>query len=190
MPGRTPAEAFDAFVDPLQEALGCLASAKITPAQGCRKPGGDRSWSINFPRGLTLKDGWHFEAEMMYRIIEDRRPGADPWRVSTRAYRYRISNCDIDVVRMHWHPGGQSPFKAPHFHIPNLPGGSMGEKGHLPVSRVTFEDAVEWVIVLSGQSARDDWRAVLDRTRDTHLEHRSWSDTPPLLPESEVGPGR
>ena len=179
MPGRTPSEAFDAFIDPLQEALGCLGSGKITPSPAARQPGAVRAWSINLERGLALQDGWHFEAEMHYEIIRNDRAGGDNWRATTRAYRYRISNCDKDLVLMHWHPVGRSPFKQPHLHIPELSGGSSGEKGHLPVSRVTFEDAIEWVITMSGQAARSDWRAVLDRTRQKHLEHRSWSDTPP-----------
>ena len=118
---------------------------------------------------------------MHYEIIPTERASQDRWRATTRGYRYRISRSDTDLVLMHWHPVGHSPFKQPHLHIPELLGGLRGEKGHLPVSRVTFEDAVEWVITMSGQHARSDWRSVLDRTRQKHLDHRSWSHTPPQL---------
>ena len=178
MPGRTPSEAFEAFVDPLRAALSCLAAAKITTGPKAREPHGVRVWSVNLANGVVLRDGWHFEAEMHYEIIHS-DPPAEPWRVTTRAYRYRISRCDTDLVRMHWHPTGKSPFTTPHFHIPMLARAADGEHGHLPIGRVSFEDAVQWVIVMSGQHARDDWQEVLDRTRTRHVEHRTWSDAPP-----------
>lgn len=178
MPGRTPSEAFSAFVDPLREALSCLAAAKITTGPKSHEPFGVRVWSLNLDRGVVLRDGWHFEAEMHYEIIPADAP-APPWRVTTRAYRYKVSHCDKDLVRMHWHPSGKSPFTTPHFHIPMLSGGTGGESGHLPIGRVSFEDAVQWVIVMSGQHARADWQEVLDRTRSVHVEHRTWSDAPP-----------
>lgn len=178
MPGRTPSEAFSAFVGPLREALSCLAPAKITTGPRSQEPNGVRAWALNLDRGVVLRDGWHFEAEMHYEIVHA-DPPALPWRVTTRAYRYRISRCDKDLVRMHWHPSGNSPFMTPHFHIPLLSGTPHDEGGHLPIGRVSFEDAVQWVIVMSGQCARADWQEVLDRTRALHVEHRTWSASPP-----------
>ena len=180
MPGRTPVEAFRAFIDPIQSALGCLARAKIT-ASGFN-PGRVESWTINDGAGVDLSKGWHFEAEMHYEVIRSDEPSDGPWRVTTRAYRYLISRDGTDMVRMHWHPAGQSPVRSPHLHIPFLADGAEVEKAHLPISRVSFEDAVQWAIMLSGQAQNGDWLAILEATRLRHIEHQSWSALAPGPP--------
>jgi hypothetical protein len=38
MPGRTPYAAVQAFLAPLQQALGCVGQAKITTRHGGRNP--------------------------------------------------------------------------------------------------------------------------------------------------------
>lgn len=183
MPGRTPTEAFDAFIEPIQRALNCLGQGKITPSNGGRQPGATRLWSINGVNGLALRDGWHFDAQMHYEII---RTGDDSgWRVTTRAYRYRLALCGADLFRMHWHPVGNSPYKTPHVHLPKM---GIDDKVHLPTGRLTFEDAVEWSIGLGVPPARTDWQSVLKASHALHIEHRTWSTEPPVA--DELRPGR
>lgn len=171
MAGKTPTQAFDAFIQPIQTALGCVGTGKITLSPAGRSPGGVRAWTINGGQGLVLKDGWHLEGEMHYEIVKEPDPVRGPWRVTTRAYRYRVAHCGNDIARLHWHPAGKSPYTKPHLHLPQA---GEAEKGHLPVGRLTFEDAVEWTITLSAQEARTDWRSVLDASRQAHTLHRSW----------------
>ncbi|NCT90268.1 hypothetical protein GXB85_04775 [Cellulomonas sp. APG4] len=172
MPGRTPPEAFEAFIEPIRRALSCLGPAKITLSQHGRQVGDTRAWTLNNGLGLAMRGGWHLDATMHYEIIPTQDTSA--WRVTTRAYRYRVACADAELVRMHWHPSGNSPHTLPHLHIPALAAATH----HLPVTRLTFEDAIEWAISLGAPPAREDWRDVLGETRALHIEHRSWHVSP------------
>jgi hypothetical protein len=128
---------------------------------------------------MAFAGGWHFEAQMHYELIRD--DGAAQWRVSTRAYRYRLAHVGHDIFRIHWHPAGVSTYHLPHVHLSLI---SRDEQlttldEHLPTGRLTFEDAIEWAIETGVPRARDDWRDVLAFSRERHLEHRSWSTRPP-----------
>lgn len=134
--------------------------------------------------GVTAR-GWHFEAEMHYRIVEcDDERG--PWRVSTVAYRYRLAVLGKDVFRLHWHPTTKSPVTYPHLHAALAPADKMPGSldAHLPTGRMTLEDAIRWAIGIGMPSARDDWRERLNEAEAKHLEFRSWSKDPA---EAEVG---
>lgn len=177
MPGRTPPEAFGAFVEPLQAAVSCLGAGKIVTSPHGKSAGAVRSWTLNDGAGLAVK-GWHLEAEMNYELIRD---DAVSWRVTTRAYMYRVSVLGGDVFRIHWHPTGHSDYVRPHVHarfvVPERDRDVLKE--HLPTGRITFEEAIEWAIKLGMPSARDDWQSVLLECRKKHLEHRTWSYEPP-----------
>lgn len=113
MPGRTPSDAYEAFQKPLKLALSCLCPAKITTSKGGKnQPGVVHSWSINLSKGISQR-GAHFLAQMHYEIIKDPREGYGPYRVTTRAYRYKLSAATLneDIFRMHWHPTGKSDVK-------------------------------------------------------------------------------
>jgi hypothetical protein len=177
MPGRTPAEAFRSFIEPINDALSCLGPAKaVTSAGGRSEPSKDHSWTLNRDgTGFAVK-GWHFSANMQYRIIrEDRQP--DQWRISTLAYRYKLAVVPgNDVFRLHWHPAGSSSVTYPHLHANLSPqerlGGSLA--AHLETDRMTLERALRWAFELGMPAARTDWDEVLHRTEGLHLEHRSW----------------
>lgn len=175
MPGRTPSDAFTAFMEPLESAASVLGQAKITVSPGGRSvQNKDHSWTLNGGRGYT-KHGWHFEAAMMYRIVDD--PERGPWRVRTLAYRYRLAvPPGQDVFRMHWHPGGNSDIEYPHMHLALAPVDTVGDtlKKHQPVRRQTFEDAIRWAVAVGLKPARDDWEALLEQAERDHLRHRSW----------------
>jgi len=147
-----------------------LGSANITPSPGHLVPDRDNVWTINGANGLVLKDGYHFQAVMGYRIIAHE----SGYRVTTLYYRYRIACVGDELALIHWHPRGNSGYELPHVHLPQLKNGTE----HLPTGRLTFEDAVEWMIQMSHQSARDDWPSVLGDSRAVHQEHRSWSTSP------------
>jgi hypothetical protein len=186
MPGNSPREAFDNFVAPLKRAVSCLGAAKIVASPGGRdQPGIVHSWSLNGQTGLACKGGFHLEAQMHYKIVRDEAPGRGPWRISTRAYRYRVARIGTDVFRIHWHPWGQSPYRDPHIHlnfaVPGRAPTTLDE--HFPTGRLTFEDAIEWAVGIGVPVARDDWQDVLADARAVHLAHRSWGTTPPTFPE-------
>ena len=116
---------------------------------------------------------------MHYAFVQTEERG---WRVTTRAYRYRLARTGFDVFRIHWHPVGVSRYTLPHVHLSLC--GRDGERlttlgEHLPTGRLTFEDAVEWAIEAGVPPARPDWRKVLAEGRTTHIQHRSWDTIPP-----------
>lgn len=178
MPGRNPAEAFRAFIEPLESAMSVLGPAKITVSPGGRNvPNKQHAWTLNNQRGYS-SHGWHFEAQMMYQIIEDARPGYGPWRVTTKGYRYRLAVPTArEVFCMHWHPAGNSPVHAPHMHLALSPHDQMGDtlKKHLPTKRQTFEQAIRWAIELGLEPARDEWKELLEQAEQQHLKYRTWT---------------
>lgn len=175
MPGRTPHDAFSAFMEPLESAASVLGKAKITVSPGGRTVAGtDHSWTLNGGRGYTSR-GWHFEAAMMYRIVEDDERG--PWRVRTLGYRYRLAvPPGQDVFRMHWHPGGRSDVEYPHVHLALAPVDAVGDtlKQHMQVPRQTFENAIRWAVNTGMEPARQDWEELLAQAERDHLKYRSW----------------
>ncbi len=176
MPGRASAEAFRAFIDPIQQDLSCIVHAKITTSARGMEVGKVHVRSINREQGLAMPDGYHFDALMNYEVIrtEDRA-----YRVTTHSYLYSLRRHGEEVFAMHWHPAGHSDYEHPHMHL-NLPGGVDYDtsKAHLPVGRLTFEDAVEWVINVTAAPAREDWMDVLESNRALHVTHRSWHTRP------------
>lgn len=160
----------------------------MTSHGGKNRQGKIHSWSLNGPAGLS-RGGWHFEAQMHYEIITDDRQGYGPYRVTTRAYRYRFANLGQDVARFHWHPSGRSTHTEPHLHLTLVRGGSSEGTwdAHLPSPRFTFESAISWAIELGWPAARPDHEDVLNDCQQLHLQHRSWGGPGP--PPRLVLPG-
>lgn len=177
MPGDSPYEATGAFLEPLQRALGCLGTCKIsTTAQGRHKIHQTHAWTINGGTGLQIRPGV-FYATMDYEIVLSESPDAGKWRVSTRGYAYRLADNERRTLwAMHWHPVGRSPATFPHVHIP-----ALNERGHFPTERMTFEHAVRWCIESGAEPKRDDWEQVLAESEGIHKLYRSWADTPPKI---------
>ena len=188
MPGRTPYEAYRAFVTPLAKALACVAIAKIQASAGGMSVM-HRDHHLYLTRQgygdyvrLKGERGFELRARMVYRLIEDPRPTHGPIRVTTRAYDYslRLTTGEA-VVDYHWHPGGGSHEELPHLHLGSAQlrqDGVIGNKHHLPTGRITFEGVIRTVIELGATPLHDDWFERLRDTEDLHIRHRSWSADP------------
>lgn len=175
MPGRTPAEAYRAFIEPLQAAVACLGVGKIVTSSGGQSDTSrEHSWTLNAPgKGMVFPGGYCFRASMKYRFIEHEQG----WRVTTLEFIYSLSQADAELWAFHWHPVGDSHETRVHLHTA-IPG--AGDKhAHRPVGRVTFEDAVEWVILAGVKPAREDWETVLADSKAVHIRHRSWHGDSP-----------
>lgn len=180
MAGRTPHDAFNAFIGPIERAASCLGSVKVQISPGgSTAPNTRHSWSLNGMTGFTV-NGWHLEANMSYEIIRDEAPGRGPWRVRTLQYRYRLAITGNDVFRLHWHPNGRSPVTYPHLHAALEPKDRIPASldAHLPTGRMTLEDALRWAFELGMPAARSDWAKRLADAEAAHLQHRSWSKDP------------
>ncbi len=106
MPGRTPTEAAQAFLAPLQSALGCIARVKITPSSGGRsEPGKVHAWTINGSAGAVVGGSFRLKAAMWYQLVEERSERG-PWRATTRGgYMYSVeTTAGSELVAAHWHP--------------------------------------------------------------------------------------
>ncbi len=178
MPGRTPTEAFAAFSEPLQTALACIASAKLTTSRGGR---GDlhveHVWTINRGEGVAVGPGLRLNATMRYEIVRTSAQ-AQPFKISTRAYLYAIEGGNQEeILCAHWHPDSSSPVNWPHWHIgvaALLPHGVLTPRAHLRSSRIAFEEMVRYAIELGAHPRYDDWEQRLEETRRNYEEHRSW----------------
>jgi hypothetical protein len=139
------------------------------------------SWTINAERGMPFPGGWRFEAQMHYEMVQG--AFSREWKVKTHGYRYQLALQGTHLWRIHWHPTVTSGYDLPHLHL-NL--GAPGEvplatmEKHHPTGRMSFEDAVEWVFNVNIEPAREDWTDVLNRSRELHVQHRSWSTRPPV----------
>lgn len=182
LPGRTPAEAATAFLEPLQDALGCIVRGKIVPSSGGRHVAGVlHAWSLNGVDGARLSSGHVLKAGMQYEIIKDER--GEPWRVTTRGYMYSVENeHGQELLSAHWHPDTSGPHKRPHLHFPGrLEGTELGFLGREPINtgRVTFEEVVRFAVRNLGADAmHEDWEARLLLAETPHKLYRSWHEEP------------
>lgn len=86
-----------------------------------------------------------------------------------------------EVWAMHWHPSGQSDEINPHLHLglPLLNDTSpINNKDHLSTGRMTFEDAIRWLIKCGVEPLREDWANQLTLAETPHKLFRSWHRDP------------
>jgi hypothetical protein len=187
VPGRTPQEAFQAFVDPLGRAIACIAHAKFNCSPGGRaEVDKEHQLYLNradhvplrgrFSNG-TRMPGLELGVRMRYRIIADTDNG--PYRVTTCAYDHLLTTASGEVIlNYHWHPDGNSHVKSPHVHV----GASqlsadavLSHKTHVPTGRVSLEWVIRSAVEFGAEPLHDDWADRLDAVEAPFIEHRSWS---------------
>lgn len=178
MPGRTPAQAVEAFLEPLRDALrvlGGVAKILVSPKGGFRK--GERySWILNGASGMDLGVAGRFIAEMEFEIIDTdstKNEFGHPFRVTTRSYHYKLRGRDgVDQWRMHWHPEGRSRITTPHLHRP------PDLKQHWPTGRLTLENAIGWCVESGASVTCDSTQQAQERPtliEAPHRLYRSWT---------------
>lgn len=157
---------------PLEAAVACLGRCKIVISPGGQSDTSkDHSWNLGpIGGGMVLPHGLCFRASMKYRFVTHEMG----WRVTTLEYIYSLSVADEQVWAMHWHPVSSSPEVRPHLHIAIPRAGDKHE--HRPVPRMTFEDAVEWVITSGAKATTEHWSDILRGSKDLHVQYRTWHD--------------
>lgn len=180
MPGRTPYEAVDSFLQPLKNALGCVSHAHLGAKQkGGFVPGREYTWNLNAGSGARLRHGLLLYASMRWQIIDNDRDNTGRYRVTTLGYMYELESDESQQLwALHWHPTGSSPVKQPHLHVPPDAARAMGlpERHHLPTDRWSFEKAIRWCIASGADPLCPDWDARLWESEAPHVLHRTWSD--------------
>ena len=184
MPGRTPHEAFSAFVNPLASALACIAKAKVEISPGGRDVMGVKHNLYITGRQnegyLRLgRSGLELRARMYYAIIDEPREEYGPIRITTRGYDYSIRATDgRAVLDFHWHPLGRSHETRPHLHIGSMQlrdDAVLANKQHVLTGRVTFESVIRQLIDMGVEPQLGDWSRRLDEGEGPHVLYRSWA---------------
>lgn len=184
MPGRTPQEAVQAFLDPLASALSCVVHGKIVPTPGGRTdPSRAHVWVLNGAEGAPLGKDFVLKAGMQYRIVQDETDGMGPWRVTTDGYMYSVDNSlGQEMFSWHWHPASSGPHKDPHAHFPSgviSMDGSFLARTPMPTGRTTFESFIRYVIQSFELTPLcQDWDARLALAEGPHKLHRTWHNSP------------
>jgi hypothetical protein len=184
VPGRTPADAVKAFLEPIQLALSCIAHGKITVT-----PGGygsterEHVWAVNRVNGAVLPGcGLRLRGSMRYQIVPTAEGEDLPFRCTTRGYIYAIEHVGSgqEIAAWHWHPN--SAYTAPHLHVGSSQlesDATLTGRAHLGSGRTSFEAVVRSAVELGAKPIREDWEHQLDLTRGVFEIYRSWGTTPP-----------
>jgi hypothetical protein len=105
-------------------------------------------------------------------MTDDEPERLGPWKVSTRAYRYRIDGQrGREWGSWHWHPTSRSLEPRPHLHVAHGP----LRNHHLPSGRVGVESVLRLVLTeLEAKPLRSDWQIVLDDSEAAFQKWRTW----------------
>jgi len=180
LPGRSPREAVDDFLEPLKDTLACIARAKFTLSRDGRSQRGkthalilnkDEPVKLKCNPVLMLRVGMHYE------IVPNDREGQERWRISTRAYSYELQSSSGELVwSYHWHP--TSRMRLPHIHLGRTQlkeDAVLSYKAHHPTARVSLESIVRACITEYGvQPLREDWEQVLTLRESQFEAWRRW----------------
>jgi hypothetical protein len=174
--GRTPREALDAFIGPLQRAMTCVTRAQVY----VRPPRPDEVQALTVSEDpVVLGTTGSADARLslsiqqQFQLVQVDDPVRGPWKVSTRAYRYEVNDAaGLELLACHWHPGGRSRWKLPHLHV----SGGRLDGLHLPSSRVSIEALLRVLVAeLEVRPLRADWPAILDAAEQAFAEYRTWA---------------
>lgn len=182
MPGRTPREAVDAFVEPLKDIVSCVARAKINLSHGgWGVVGKIHALTVNRDQPITLKcrPVLLLKIGMLYEIIRtEDRPERGAWRISTRGYMYEVQTASGELVwSYHWHPTGK--VGSPHAHVGHTQLAAdavLSYKAHHPTGRISLESVIRTLVAEYDVAAmRDDWEAILALRENDFQIYRTWS---------------
>ena len=166
MPGRTPAEAVNDYLQSVQLAVSYVTDAVASVDGGYYVADTPHTLSLNRGRPVRIggTSGIWLVLRQYYRIVRSEVPPTQ-WTVSEEGYRYRILDADHrEILAYHWHPTGLSYYAAQHLHIGH--GAVIGREelhhAHLPSGHVSIPDILRLLISDFGASPRrHDWQAVL-----------------------------
>jgi hypothetical protein len=189
MAGRTPAEAVNNFLTPLQRALSCVTRAVLS-VRGGHRVSTTPNILLFQDNPVLLGDDKRFALKLIqhYRVVEDEAPRG-PWKVSTVAYYYTVETPETsttpaqEVLGYHWHPQERNAVTYPHLHLYQGAGTLQHNliKAHLPTARIAVEDVVRCMITQLGVTPlREDWEAILTETQAAFQKYRTWGSSYPL----------
>ena len=171
MAGRTPQEALDSLVHPLQRALSCVCDGVLLTS-GVRNPSELHMLRLaRSPQRLRSVESLAIAFVCDYQIVETSEPG-DRWHVRGLSYRCELHGAEHEILAYHWHPLARGEVAFPHLHL------SAGARvaharltsAHLPTGLVHLEDVVRFVVdAFDVQPVRPDWDEVLTTSKAASL---------------------
>lgn len=178
MAGKTPKEAVDNFLRPIQLVLSCFTKSVIYHAGSYQLDGGPYAATVTKDGRFSLPGGslW-LSVSMQYKIVEaDGERG--PYKVKTTAYRYAIEdkNCQ-EVLSYDWHPGGIN-ISFPHVHVhaqSSVLSITDFKKKHLPTGRVAIEQVLYLTVKEFGvRPIKKNWEKILSDAQGQFETWRTW----------------
>ena len=179
MPGKTPAEAIQAYISPLQQSLSCFGKTLIR--SNGYGPGVLHAATLSEPTVQVVTQEEEILNLSFIQQFEVRKTLLGLWKVTTRSYLYSVEDeAGQEIIAFHWHPdSGDSPIHFPHMHICHGAGVSIRPEVrniHFRTDRIAFEDfALILIDDFHVVPDRDDARAVLEANLGKFKAHRSWS---------------
>ena len=170
--------ALNDYTEELQKIVSCVARdvCFVYPNREGRQA---LAWSQG-PVKLKRNDGGLLYIDISQEIDDPVPENKDA--VSTREYIYSILDAEEkDLIGFHYHPDlDDDPVLYPHIHVYadadkrfsffNL------HKRHIPSGRVALEDVIEWLIIeLEIKPLREDWKEILQGTREKFKQSRTWA---------------
>lgn len=182
MAGKTPYEAVKNYLNPIQLSLSCISHTVITVSPRGYENFDGHSHSLLIERGYPIKlpasSGTYYLGIRHQYIIVEAEGDRGPYKVSTKAYEYKILNDKKqEILAYHWHP--QSQVKYPHLHIKQVSGSpiSVLQKAHIPTSRIAIEDIVALLLDPNSFGVnphRNDWETILESGRNKFHTWKTW----------------
>jgi hypothetical protein len=168
--GRNPSEAVRFFVAPLQRALGCFLSGKVTADTFEEGPEGIVTLNRGDPVRLDGDQKLNIEVSLRYTVVRDESPERGPWKVRTLGWMHELTDANgSELAAWHWHPVSESHVMAPHLHVPTAP------KLHFPTGRIMVEDVLNFALC-HGAEPRDPaaWEVVDRENREAFRRGATW----------------
>lgn len=173
MAGKTPRDAVQNYLAPLQRAISCVSPAVIQHGgQVYDVHAGPYALLVGEAGKCKLKRDppLTLDLRMQYRIVEasgDR----GPFKVTTTAYMYIVDDHHgHEVFSYHWQPD-EPTTRFPHLHVGHPP----MKKAHFPTGRIALEEVLRLLITGFGvRPSRQDWSQILTSTQRQFTTWRTW----------------
>ena len=166
MPGRTPAQAVNSYMESIQLAVSCVSYAVVNVGGGYYPADRPHTLRLNEDRPIRLGGPariWLY-FQQYYRVAQSETSG-NSWTVAEVGYRYRILDTNHrEILAYHWHPIGQSSFISQHLHIGHDAMTAREElhTAHLPTGYVSLPDIIRLLIRDFGATPRrGDWQSIM-----------------------------
>jgi hypothetical protein len=180
LPGDSPREAVQAFLEPVRRAVSCVTPGVLVFS---KNPGLGQITSATVEGGSPVRvasshyDFLHLELTLNFKVIED-EDDRGPYRCTSLGYVLSLSDAkQAELVSFHWHPFSEvASDVGTHVHLGEA---YVAQKNrlHIPTPRISVEEFLRLAIDSFGAHAlvpEEVWRSALNDSQAVHEEHRTW----------------